>query len=215
MSELLNEEVEAAIDEMVEESIVDTYYRMGYILYEEDLTSARARKAASKAAAYMDTDHEQNVKREMAKETIRTGKDASREKAQVKAIENDKSGNAPASAKRVVKAKRQVGRAFRKAKVTPVEKQTKTDTQTFGSVMNQKALQQRRKNVEKAGRVMKTAKKNPLDSANRTVQRVIDRESRATKAGFGPREGESTADNIKRARAMRRKVKKETPKGSN
>lgn len=34
MSELLNEEVEAAIDEMVEESIVDTYYRMGHMISE-------------------------------------------------------------------------------------------------------------------------------------------------------------------------------------
>lgn len=34
MSELLNEEVEAAIDEMVEESIVDTYYRMGQMISE-------------------------------------------------------------------------------------------------------------------------------------------------------------------------------------
>lgn len=47
MSELLNEEVEAAIDEMVEESIVDTYYRMGQMISE--LSTKRISAAADEA----------------------------------------------------------------------------------------------------------------------------------------------------------------------
>lgn len=46
MSELLNEEVEAAIDEMVEESIVETYYRMGHMISE--ISAGLARKVADK-----------------------------------------------------------------------------------------------------------------------------------------------------------------------
>ena len=49
MSELLNEEVEAAIDEMVEESIVDTYYRMGHLISE--ISAGLARKVADKRQA--------------------------------------------------------------------------------------------------------------------------------------------------------------------
>ena len=202
MSELLNEEVEAAIDEMVEESIVDTYYRMGYILYEEDLTSARARRAASKAAVYMDTDHERNVKGEMAQEYIRTGKEASRAKAQERAIDKDKSGNAPASAKRAVAANKAARKMFKGVKTGDAAREP-----GFGA--------RKQGDVKAATRATKGASPEPLEKANRTVQRVIDRENRATRAGVGPNKGESTADNIARGRAMRRKVKKETPKGSN
>jgi len=67
--------------------------------------------------------------------------------------------------------------------------------------------------VKKTIQAVKGASSNPLEKANRTVQRVIDRETRATRVGAGPKKGESTADNIARGRAMRRKVKKETPKG--
>jgi hypothetical protein len=47
MSEILNEEVEAAIDEMVEESIVDTYYRMGHLINE--LSTGLLARAADEA----------------------------------------------------------------------------------------------------------------------------------------------------------------------
>lgn len=47
MSELLNEEVEAAIEEMVEESVVDTYYRMGHMISE--LSTGLLARAADEA----------------------------------------------------------------------------------------------------------------------------------------------------------------------
>lgn len=189
------------IEEQVLQSIIQTYSTLGYILFEEDLTSARARKAASKAAVYMDTDHERNVKGEMAKEYIRTGKKASRAKAQERAIDKDKSGNAPASAKRAVAANKAARKMFKGMKTGDAAREP-----GFG-------VRRQQGDVKKTIQAVKGASSNPLEKANRTVQRVIDRETRATRVGAGPNKGESTADNIARGRAMRRKVKKETPKG--
>ena len=208
------------ISEQILESIVQTYAMVGYILSEEDLTSPKARKAASKAAVHMDTTHEKNVEREMAKEHIRTGKDPDRARAQVKAVENDP--DAPASAKRAVAAKKTLRTMFRKAKKTPakpsrlVPGETVPDYEAAQKAGMRLFKKNNPKNIAKLKTLTKAATGNPLDKANRTVQRVIDRETRASNVGFGPKEGQGTADRIKRGRdaAVKKAASKAAPKGA-
>ena len=182
--------------------------RLFYLLLsEEDLTSKKARKAATKAAVHMDTTHEKNVEREMAKQHIRTGKDGDRRTATNAAIENDP--QAPASAKRAVKAKKTLSRMFRKAKRTPAKyaKYGRDATVPDYEKAQKQGMSFIKKNnpksVDKLKTLTKAATGNPLDKANRTVQRVIDRESRATRVGYGPKETASTANMLSKARNAR------------
>lgn len=207
------------ISEQILESIVQTYAMVGYILSEEDLTSPRARKAASKAAVHMDTTHETNVRREMAKEHIRTGKDASRAKAQEKAVENDP--DAPASAKRAVAANKAARKMFRGVKPVAPQKDPKRPEKTRPDYIKMSKKTpgfgvRRQGDVKAAVQATKGASPEPLDKANRTVQRVIDRETRASRVGFGPKEGQGTADRIKRGReaAVKKAASKAAPKGA-
>lgn len=190
------------------------------LLSEEDLTSKNARKAATKAAVHMDVGHEDNVKKEMAKETIRTGKDANRTKAIETAIKNDP--KMPASARRAVDAKSRLRKMLRGATVTPaargdarhkqpgsMELLPKSQTHDGRHVPNIKGAQKKGtsfvkknnpKTVDRFKATVKAAKGDPREKANRTIQRVMDRESRATEVGFGPKSSASTNTMIQKAR---------------
>lgn len=190
------------------------------LLSEEDLTSKNARKAATKAAVHMDVGHEDNVKKEMAKETIRTGKDANRTKAVETAIKNDP--KMPASSRRAVAAKSTLRKMFRGGKRTPAaqgdarfkqpgstELLSKSQTHGGRNLPNIRGAQKQGarfikktnpKSVAKLKTLTKAATGDPREKANRTIQRVMDRESRATEVGFGPKSSASTNTMIQKAR---------------
>lgn len=203
------------ISEQILESIVQTYAMVGYILSEEDLTSPRARKAATKAGVHMDTKMEKGIERESARQTIRTGRDADRKKATEDAIENDP--DAPASAKRAVKANKAAKKMFRGMKTVAPQTDSKRPEKTRPNYIKMSKEMpgfgvRKQGDAKAAVKATKGASSEPLDKANRTIQRVIDRETRATSVGYGPKKGQGTADRIQRGREAA--AKKAASKGA-
>lgn len=162
-------------------------------LFEEDFTSKKARKTAVKGMLAQDAADKAGGD-EVKRSFIRTGKRGGDGEADSAAFKRGrerfaKSDKAPASARRVMAARDKIKsiKVVGKKKFNDDTGSTNTTGRSFFKRDNQNANTQKQRAVRRAGNILRTAAQDPMDKSDRTIQKVMDRETRASQLGVGPK----------------------------